>query len=537
MHKKNDRKDLSNYRGIALQDVIARLLSSIITDRLQQILRDNGIEEQFGCQSGRGTVDALFVIWLALQLRKEHQTDTYALFVDLVKAFDTANHDLLFALLERYGAPADLVDVIKKLHNNFKLKLKIENETCLVDYTVGVRQGDNMAPTLFIFLMQAFFTTFSKHWTKNKGQQPPKFYHHHDNLQGLLLRQQKPQKINKGTNEFQFLGPLFVDDCAFLLNSYAEAQMAAKEVKKHLSRFGLIMHVGIGDKKSKTEAMFIPASYDNDTPRIPDIIKIPDGTNVHFTNEFKYLGAIITNNLSNSAEIFARLKKAQCQIGALMNFFNSSCDFKTKLRIFEAIPLNTVLYGCESWNLNVALQKKLSVFFHSNLRRLLGITMPEVQEHHIRNEQLRSSLQIPNILETMRQRQFRAIGNFARLPLHRLPRRFITAWVAKPRPRGRPRNTLRNTLNDTIGSILSKEISDKGSPTSDWLPQATNKTEWNQQAKLWIEECIKNNQTSHGYHRLVQEKLNKLENNVNPPKSANTPQPSSSPVLTPVTSL
>jgi len=40
---------------------------------------------------------------------KTHGIDSHVLFVDLIKAFDTVNHDLLFALLGKYGAPPLLV--------------------------------------------------------------------------------------------------------------------------------------------------------------------------------------------------------------------------------------------------------------------------------------------------------------------------------------------------------------------------------------------------------------------------------------------
>jgi len=52
------------------------------------------------------------VVQVALQLCKEHQLDTYVLFVDLVEAFNTADHEILFQLLEKYGAASNLVNVI-----------------------------------------------------------------------------------------------------------------------------------------------------------------------------------------------------------------------------------------------------------------------------------------------------------------------------------------------------------------------------------------------------------------------------------------
>jgi hypothetical protein len=48
------------------------------------------MEEQFAYQENTGTNDATYCLRSALQLRKEHQQDTYLLFIDLIKAFDTA---------------------------------------------------------------------------------------------------------------------------------------------------------------------------------------------------------------------------------------------------------------------------------------------------------------------------------------------------------------------------------------------------------------------------------------------------------------
>jgi hypothetical protein len=106
---KGDSAELKNYRGIVLQDLFARIMSSIVNFRLTTLIEKYGLDEQFGYTSGKGTTDALFAIRTALQLRREHQLPTYALFVDLIKGFDTANHELLFALLLRFGAPEGLI--------------------------------------------------------------------------------------------------------------------------------------------------------------------------------------------------------------------------------------------------------------------------------------------------------------------------------------------------------------------------------------------------------------------------------------------
>eukprot|EP00978_Attheya_sp_CCMP212_P003761 scaffold7969_cov56-Attheya_sp.AAC.5 len=61
---------------------------------------------QCGCIPGRGCTDALFGIKNTLQTRKQHSLNTWTVFIDLVKAFNTAaDHQLLFKILGKYGIP------------------------------------------------------------------------------------------------------------------------------------------------------------------------------------------------------------------------------------------------------------------------------------------------------------------------------------------------------------------------------------------------------------------------------------------------
>ena len=52
---------------------------------------------------------------LALQTRKEFCPDSWVDLVDLVKAFDTVNWDMLMKILPRFGLPDSLIDVIINL--------------------------------------------------------------------------------------------------------------------------------------------------------------------------------------------------------------------------------------------------------------------------------------------------------------------------------------------------------------------------------------------------------------------------------------
>ena len=101
-------------------------------------------------------------------MRKNHNLPSYDAFVDLVKAYDMANHNLLLDLLEQYGDPPRFVSVIERIYQDLVVVLKIEKEVVELTQSVGVRQGDNMAPVLFLFLMSAFAKTLETE-SKNAG--------------------------------------------------------------------------------------------------------------------------------------------------------------------------------------------------------------------------------------------------------------------------------------------------------------------------------------------------------------------------------
>jgi hypothetical protein len=55
--------------------------------------------------------NGLFTTYVGLHKRKEHGLETWALFIDLVKAFDTVPREALFAILHRFGLPDHFVNI------------------------------------------------------------------------------------------------------------------------------------------------------------------------------------------------------------------------------------------------------------------------------------------------------------------------------------------------------------------------------------------------------------------------------------------
>ena len=153
--KKGDLSDPNSWRGIMLLDAALKIVSSIISARLQAYLVEEGAESQCGFTVGRGCADGSFALRMALQKRREHNEESYVLFVDLVKAFDSVDRVGMVEILRKFGVPNHLCSLITRLHTDCKVKVKVGEADFVLDSTSGVKQGDNLASVLFLFVIQA----------------------------------------------------------------------------------------------------------------------------------------------------------------------------------------------------------------------------------------------------------------------------------------------------------------------------------------------------------------------------------------------
>ena len=73
--------------------------------------------------------------------------DTYVVFVDLVKAFDSVPRDGLFEILKKFGIPPLLHSLIVDLHHDQTVKMKVGEKEAEMPSTAGVKQGDTSRPS------------------------------------------------------------------------------------------------------------------------------------------------------------------------------------------------------------------------------------------------------------------------------------------------------------------------------------------------------------------------------------------------------
>ena len=80
----------------------------------------------------------------------EHNTKVFLLFVDLRKAYDSVPRSAMWLVLQKYGVPTVVVDLVRGLHENMKATVLVAGESAQIQVSNGLRQGCVVAPTLFL---------------------------------------------------------------------------------------------------------------------------------------------------------------------------------------------------------------------------------------------------------------------------------------------------------------------------------------------------------------------------------------------------
>ena len=86
-------------------------------------------------------------------------------------------------------------------------------------------------------------------------------------------------------------------------------------------------------------------------------------------------------------------------------------------KIYRAIILLVVLYGCETWSLKLRQGRKLMVFENMVLRRIFGPRRDEVtgEWKRLHDEELNDLYYSPNIVRVIKSRRMRWAGHVARM--------------------------------------------------------------------------------------------------------------------------
>ena len=129
IHKKGDKCDPSNYRPISVLSQINKIFEKILHIRLYKYLTKFEMlyEYQFGFRKGHSTTQALTEITDRLKLAVDKQELTCGVFIDLTKAFDTVDHNILLQKMFHYGIRGNVYNLFQSYLSNRKQYVKVNN--------------------------------------------------------------------------------------------------------------------------------------------------------------------------------------------------------------------------------------------------------------------------------------------------------------------------------------------------------------------------------------------------------------------------
>ena len=133
LHKKKDRTEYGNYRGISAAHA-GKILLKIIARRLSEYCERVEIlpEEQSGFRPNHSTADTmLFVVRRLQELARKTRILLYVCFIDPTKAYDSVDRTLLWKVLARFGVPHNMISTIRQFYDGMQACMRLDNRVCL----------------------------------------------------------------------------------------------------------------------------------------------------------------------------------------------------------------------------------------------------------------------------------------------------------------------------------------------------------------------------------------------------------------------
>ena len=173
LHKKKDRAECGNYRGILLVAHAGKILLKITTRRLSEYFECMRVLrlKQRGFRPNRSITDMMFVIRRLQELARKKQIPLYVCFMDLTKASDSVDRTLLWTVLTRFGVGQNISSVIRQFHDDVRACVRLDDRVCSWWLAVeqGLRQGCVLPPLLFSIFFAAVIKVASTHFKADKG--------------------------------------------------------------------------------------------------------------------------------------------------------------------------------------------------------------------------------------------------------------------------------------------------------------------------------------------------------------------------------
>ena len=340
VHKRGLRAKLGNYRPITVLVSLSGFYSKLLNERLITVVETHRLlgECQNGFRKTRCGSDNIFILNSVLWKARALGLNVHLGFVDICKAYDSVNRELLWAKLKKLGIGGAFLETLKAMYSGDSVRCKFNGtKTRPVFLRRGLRQGCSLSPLLFALYISDIGASLS---TSTLGF----------SLDGLSVA-----------------GLLFADDIVLISRTSEGLKTLYGLVKSHCDQ--LLLEINTGEGKSEV----ISPSDD-----AWDILN-GDGDvelSLRTVLQYKYLG------LESFLSIVQTCRKKQQKCIQTANKYKFAClhidgrgpdVVDATLATWVNIAVPSIVFGCESIIFTEATILAIERIQSQMAKRLLGL--------------------------------------------------------------------------------------------------------------------------------------------------------------------
>ena len=288
----------SDYRPISLLPIISKVLERHIYNFLFDFCTHQHLisNSQFGFRPGFSTLSALLSVtykWFSLL---DSHNSVCAVFFDLRKAFDSVPHQPLLDTLSSTGIPPHLILWLRNyLRNRFQQVVLNGSSSHKSHVLPGVPQGSILGPLLFIIFINGLCNV----------------------------------TLSPTARLIMYADDILLFQPYNSVSDFSLIQSNIDSVSSWISSRSLTIN------SSKTKYMFLSLRSSSCFASLPSLCL--NGSPLERVYSYKYLGVIISSNLSWSSHIQSVCCKSRKLIGLLFRHFYSHSSPSVLFRLYNSL--------------------------------------------------------------------------------------------------------------------------------------------------------------------------------------------------------